>query len=228
MPKTTKKASKSDKNGAHEYHNVHMEGGNGSLESEKRRRRSDHFGKPWREQTLIEGNPIGLGEEATESLIPSLDELQASFWVLYHQYHKHHWLVEGPQFMDLHKFLEAHYEQVHAHLDALAERMTALGGIPTSDPVNQSRLSHIQHEPEGTYRIRQSLRHDRAAERDIAVALRGCVAKADELGDYGTKSLLEKILVATEDRAHHLDHYLGEDSLEIGLTAKESDVIEQD
>lgn len=212
--------------GAPVYHNVHMTG-EGSLETEARRRRRDHFGKPWREQTEIEENPIGLGDEAVASLIPDLDRLQASFWVLYHQYHKHHWLVEGPQFMDLHRFLEAHYEEVHLHLDALAERMTALGGIPTSDPVNQARLSYIQHEPEGTYRIRPMLLHDRYAERDIAVVLRQSIRKAEEQGDYGTERLLKNILFKTEDRAHHLDHYLGEDTLEIGLTVKESDLMKQ-
>ncbi len=225
--KAAKDTKKSESSDAHTYHNVHMGDGNGSLESEKRRRGKDHFGKPWREQTLIEDNPIGLGDEAVQSMIPDLDELQASFWVLYHQYHKHHWLVEGPQFMDLHVFLESHYKEVHSHLDALAERMTALGGIPTSDPVNQARLSHIQHEPEGTYRIRTSLEHDRAAEGDVAVSLRQSIKKALDAGDYGTKTLLEHILLKTEDRAHHLDHYLGEDTLEIGLTAKESDVMEQ-
>lgn len=227
MPKTSKKSSKSSSNGVHEYRNVHMEGGNGSLESEKKRRRGDHFGKPWREQKEIEDNPIGLRGDAAESMLADLDELQSSFWVLYHQYHKHHWLVEGPQFMELHRFLEAHYEEVHRHLDALAERMTALGGIPTSDPVNQARLAHIQHEPEGTYRIRPALLHDRYAERDITIGLRASLQKASELGDFGTRKLLEGILLRTEERAHHLDHYLGEDSLEIGLTAKASDVMEQ-
>lgn len=226
MAKTSKTSKTPKKKSGPEYKNVHMNGGDGSLETEKRRRRSDHFGKPWREQSLIEDNPIGLEDDTVVTMIPDLDELQSSFWVLYHQYHKHHWLVEGPQFMDLHKFLERHYIEVHEHLDALAERMTALGGIPTSDPVNQARLSHIQHEPEGTYRIRQSLLHDRYAERDIAVALRDSISKAFEQEDYGTKTLLEHILVKTEDRAHHLDHYLGEDTLEIGLTAKESDVME--
>jgi hypothetical protein len=44
------------------------------------------------------------------------------------------------------------------------------------------------------------------------------------LGDHGTKRELEKVLTKAEDRAHHLDHYLGEDTLEVGLTTDESDV----
>ena len=51
------------------------------------------------------------------------------------------------------------------------------------------------------------------AEKKIAVELRKTIAKAFELGDYGTKSLLEGILYKTEDRAHHIEHFLGEDTI---------------
>ena len=158
------------------YKNIHMTEDGEVIPSEARREESQ--GSPWRRQTLIQDNPVGLEKQAAGQLLPELDELQASFWILYHQYHKHHWLVEGPQFMELHKFLEHHYEEVHEHLDDLAERMTALGGIPTSDPVNQAKIAFVTHEPEGTYRIRTSLEHDRAVERHLAVQLRGEVGLA--------------------------------------------------
>ena len=182
------------------------------------------FGEPWRDQSFVEDNPIGLSDETVEKLIPELDELQATMWTMYHQYHKHHWLVEGPQFQDLHLFLEEHYTEVHDDIDTLAERMTALGGIPTSDPVNQATLSHVPHEPEGTFRICRMLRHDREAETQLSVELRRDIEKALRLDDHGTKRLLEQVLTRAEERAHHLDHFLGEDTLEIGLTASESAV----
>lgn len=181
--------------------------------------RREAFGKPWRPQQMIEDNPIGLDEEVVEQIIPKLDEIQSTMWVMYHQYHKHHWLVEGPQFRDLHLFLEEHYEEVHKYVDRIAERMTALGGIPTSDPVNQAKLSHVTHEPEGTFRIRHMLQHDIGAENTLSKLVRSTVELAQNLGDHGTKRELEKVLTASEDRAHHLDHFLGEDTLELGLTA---------
>jgi DNA-binding ferritin-like protein len=132
-------------------------------------------------------------------------------------------LVEGPQFRDLHHYLEESYEEVHKYIDRISERMTALGGIPTSSPVNQAKLSHVEHEPEGTFRVRQMLKHDLKAEAKLAAEVRDAIERALELGDHGTKRELEKVLTKAEDRVHHLDHYLGEDSLEIGLTASESD-----
>jgi len=178
--------------------------------------------EPWRPQSMIEDNPVGLPEEVAEELIPKLDEIQCTLWTMYHQYHKHHWLVEGPQFRDLHHFLEEHYQEVHKYTDRIAERITALGGIPTSAPANQAKLSHVEHEPEGTYRIRQSLRNDLNAERTLAVLVRETIDKALELKDHGTKRQLERLLTATEDRAHHIDHFLGEDTLELGLTSDET------
>lgn len=210
-------------NGNHEYTNTHMQEGSEAPSDRERRKR---FGAPWREQTLIEDNPVGISREAVEDLIPHLDNLQASLWIMYHQYHKHHWLVEGPQFMDLHRFLEDHYNQVHVQIDAIAERITALGGIPTSDPVNQAKIASVQHEPEGTYRIRDSLRHDRAMEGRIAGQIRRTIDIALEHHDHGTKHLLDEVLFQTEERAHHLDHFLGEDALEVGLLHTADEVNE--
>jgi len=180
------------------------------------------FGEPWRPQQMIEDNPVGLSEEAVQDLVPRLDEIQCTLWTLYHQYHKHHWLAEGPQFRDLHLFFEENYEEVHKYLDAIAERVTALGGIPTSDPAKQAELSHVEHEPEGTYRLRKMLRHDLEAERTLATVVRETIDVALEHGDHGTKRELQKVLTKAEDRAHHLDHFLGEDTLEMGLTSEDT------
>ena len=177
--------------------------------------RRSGFGDPWRPQQMIEENPIGLSQEAVEDLIPKLDEIQCTLWTLYHQYHKHHWLVEGPQFRDLHLFLEENYEEVHKYLDRIAERVTALGGIPTSAPDQQAELSHVTHEPEGTYRLRQMLQHDLDAERTLCTLLRETADLAMEHSDRGTKRQVEKVLTAAEDRAHHLDHFLGEGTLDV-------------
>ncbi|MFB6247082.1 MAG: ferritin-like domain-containing protein [Salinibacter sp.] len=176
--------------------------------------------EPWRPQQMIEDNPVGLSEEAAQELIPKLDEIQCTLWTLYHQYQKHHWLVEGPQFRDMHLFFEENYEEVHKYLDRIAERLTALGGIPTSSPAQFNELSHVEHEPEGTYRLRTMLEHDLDAERTLATVVRETIDVALEHGDHGTKRELEKVLTKAEDRAHHIDHFLGEDSLELGLTAE--------
>lgn len=172
--------------------------------------------KPLKAPGSIEPNPIGLGGDAVGKVAPQLDRHVASLFTLFHQYQKHHWVVEGPQFRDLHLFLGDAYEQVHAEVDKIAERLTALGGVPTSNPVEQARIGYIEHEAEGIFAVRAMLERDRAAEGAAARELRCSIALAREVSDYGTAHLLEGVLLEVEDRAHHLDHFLGDDSLERG------------
>ena len=166
-----------------------------------------------RKKNTVEKNPVGIPDAAVKKLLPELDAHLATLFIMVHQYQKHHWLVEGPQFRGLHLFLGELYDEVHKDVDAVAERITALGGIPTSDPVEQAKIAYIQHEKEGYHGVRPSLEKDRAEEGKIAVALRRTIKLAFDLGDYGTRGLLEKVLLQAEDRAHHLDHFLQEDSL---------------
>lgn len=169
-----------------------------------------------RKKDTVEANPIGLPKDTAKKIGEQLDHHVASMFVLFHQYQKHHWLVEGPHFRDLHLYLEASYNGVHKELDAIAERMTVLGGIPTCAPRAQAELSYLEHEPEGYFPIRESLRRDMEAEATLAQRLRETIRQANQLGDFGTETLLKQTLYAAEDRAHHLEHYLAEDSLEEG------------
>ncbi|MFA5506201.1 MAG: DNA starvation/stationary phase protection protein [Vulcanimicrobiota bacterium] len=171
------------------------------------------FGKPERKAGSFEENPIGLSNKVAKEIGVQLDRHQASLFVLFHQYQKHHWLVEGPQWRDLHLYLEEAYNQIHADLDVLAERLTVLGGVPSSGPAALLKAAYIEHEPEGKYSIRASLENSMAAEKIIAGALRTTIGQASKAGDYGTEHLLKVTLEHTEDRAHHLEHYLAGDKL---------------
>lgn len=161
----------------------------------------------------IEDNPVGLSRDAVERTIPMLDQHVASLFTLFHQYQKHHWLVFGPQFRDLHIYLEEAYTEIHQDLDALAERMTVLGGLPTADPARQAELSYFDHEDEGERPVRDMLKANLRAEQVVIRRLRESIAVVMKAGDFGTEKLLKDILFHAEDRAHHLDHYLERNTL---------------
>lgn len=162
---------------------------------------------------VIEENPIGLDEGVASEIVTELNEHVATLAVLFHQYQKHHWLVEGPQFRDLHIYLEESYSEVQQNLDELAERITILGGIPSSSPRAQAEVSYVRHEDEGAVRVRTMLENDRSAEQAIIDRLRDSIELATGGRDYGSERLLKKVLYAAENRAHHLDHYLEANSL---------------
>ncbi len=181
-----------------------------------------------RKQKDYDGNPVGLPKEVAEEVANLLDRHLSAHFILYQQYHKHHWLVEGPQFRDLHLFFEENYDQVHETYDALAERLTVMGYAPTCHPANMVKLSYLDHEEEGVFRIRDMLKRDMAAEKQIAIELRKSIKKVFELNDFATKKMLEGFLFETEDRAHHIEHFLGEDTLAVGLTISEKEMLNSD
>ncbi|MGE0494571.1 MAG: ferritin-like domain-containing protein [Vulcanimicrobiota bacterium] len=156
------------------------------------------------------GNPIGLESETASAVATDLRRHQASLSVLFHQYQKHHWMVEGHVFRDLHHFFEEQYTAVLKALDAVAERVTMLGGMPASSPAALLEFSYLDHEPEQNYPLRAMLVHDLRAEQRMAMMLRQSIRATNELGDFGSETLLRGVLMGCEDRAHHLDHYLAD------------------
>jgi len=167
-----------------------------------------------------QGNPVDLDQKVAETMGKALDRHLASMLVLYQQYHKHHWLVEGPQFRDLHLFFEEHYTQLHELYDQLAERLTVLGTIPTCHLKEISELSYIEQEPEGQFAVRDMLLHDLEAEKKMSVELRKTFKEAIEHGDIATSYLMQEFAYKTEDRAQHIQHFLEDDTLEKELTVK--------
>lgn len=169
--------------------------------------------RPDRTPEETEENVIGLHHQGAITTARELNRHQASLFVLFHQYQKHHWLVEGPQFRDLHLFMEECYKEIHKDLDAIAERITVLGAIPSASLNQLAEDAYLKHEQEGYFNTRSMLRHDLEGEKIICTMLRRTITSAQERSDYGTATLLKQILMRSEDRAHHLDHYLADDGL---------------
>jgi len=168
------------------------------------------FGEPARPRKKMRMNTVGLPRPVVEQLLPHLDAFQASLWGFYHQYHRHHWLVEGETYTELHRFFQECYEQVHESPDRIAERITLLGGVPTCHTEELIKRSFLTHEPEGAYAVEAMLQHDLRAERELCIQLRGSIALAPELNEHGTRRLLEDVLQAAEARATQLAHFPGD------------------
>lgn len=177
----------------------------------------------------VEANPIGLNKEVTEEMVKSLDTHLSALIAIFHQYYKHHWLVKGPQFRELHLYFQKNYQEVQEHFDEVAERITMLGGIPTSDMQQQTRQSFIEPEEEGDHPIREMVRKDLEDEGLLAEKLRDTIQKATDIRDFGTEYLLKKVLYRCENRAHELDHFLANDSLESfgGLSGQQRSSMSQ-
>jgi DNA-binding ferritin-like protein len=165
------------------------------------------------EVNVVRDNPFGLPHETASQIVEALNQDLASMFTLYHQYHKHHWIVEGVQFLELHLLLEEHYTELHTQFDAVAERIVALGGLPVTGPTDIETRAYIKHEPQGMFDLRDMIRHDVEAESSIATKMREHIDLANCLGDYGTESLLKQFLETGEKRASFLEKHLMRESL---------------
>ena len=161
----------------------------------------------------VEENELRLEKEKAEQVIDALNTDLAATYVLYHQLKKHHWNVVGAEFRDLHIFLGEAAYRAEESADEIAERVQALGGTPIAGMSALETHAPVEPEDQDIYDVRTSLAHDLEMYGDIIESLRDHIELATNLGDHATAHLLRETLLKVEDDAHHIEHYLEEDTL---------------
>lgn len=165
----------------------------------------------------LANNPIGLDKEVVMPVSEGLNFALASFQALYLQYQKHHFVVEGSEFYSLHEYFQESYEAVQNHAHHIGERLNGLGGTPAASFSKLAELCCFTTEDDGIFNSRQMIENDLAAEQKIIELIRRQASQAESVGDLATRYLYEQILLATEERAFHLSHFLANDSLTLGF-----------
>lgn len=165
------------------------------------------------EAGTVDENALRLDTNKAEQIVESLNADLANAYVLYHQLHKHHWNVEGAEFLDIHVFLQEAYEDVEDAADELAERLQALGGVPHASMETLTERATVEAEKEDVYDIRTSLSNDLEMMGDIIESYREHIELAMNLGDHTTAHMLREQLETLEEHTHHIEHYLEDDTL---------------
>src|SRR5688572_32859475 len=70
---------------------------------------------------------IGIDANAREEIANGLSRVLADTYTLYLKTHNFHWNVTGPMFQTLHLMFETQYNELALAVDAVAERIRALG-----------------------------------------------------------------------------------------------------
>ena len=78
------------------------------------------------------------------ALNKELNNLVATFSVMYTKLHNFHWYVKGPQFFTLHAKFEELYNETTLNMDEIAERLLTLGGKPTATLKEHLELSEVK------------------------------------------------------------------------------------
>ena len=134
--------------------------------------------------------PIALPSEARMESSQLLNEILADTQILYAMYKKHHWLVAGPTFYQLHLLFDKHAAEQLELVDLLAERVQSLGGIAVGDPRHAAELTTIDRPPNGAEDVPAMISRLLQAHETIIEKVRDGIEKTERNGDAGTNDLL--------------------------------------
>jgi starvation-inducible DNA-binding protein len=134
--------------------------------------------------------PIALSHEARTLSCQLLNQILADSIILYNLYKKHHWLVRGPTFFQLHLLLDKHAEEQLKIIDMLAERVQTLGGVSIADPRHVAEITTIPRPPNGVEEVPAMLSRLLEAHQIIIEKVRDAIGKTAKNGDDGTNDLL--------------------------------------
>lgn len=104
-----------------------------------------------------------------------------------------HWNVKGPNFIALHELFDQVAEHIEDHIDTLAERITALGGIAHGTIATVARRSTLPPYPED---VTQGIQHVQALANAVAsfgAKVRSSIDEAARAGDADTSDLFTGI-----------------------------------
>jgi starvation-inducible DNA-binding protein len=143
---------------------------------------------------------IGISKKDREKIADALSRVLADSYILYLKTHNFHWNVTGPMFQTLHTMFMTQYTEQWTALDAIAERIRALGFPAPGSYTQYAKLTSISEEtgvPTAHEMIRQLVTGQETATRTARAAFK----IADEADDQPTADLLTQRMEIHEKNA---------------------------
>ncbi|MBP3958121.1 DNA starvation/stationary phase protection protein Dps [Gemmata sp. G18] len=149
-----------------------------------------------------------LAAETRTKAISLLNQHLADTFDLMSQTKFAHWNVKGPNFIALHKLFDELAEGLEEHIDEIAERTTALGGVATGTARQAAASSRVPEFPSGTHKGLDVV--TALAERFAALGktTREAIDTADELGDKNTADLFTQVSRDLDQSLYFLEAHL--------------------
>jgi len=143
--------------------------------------------------------PIALSYEARAESCQLLNQILSDSMIMYALYKKHHWLVRGPTFYQLHLLLDKHAEEQLKLIDLLGERVQTLGGVAVGDPRLAAEITTIPRPPDGAEDVPSMLSRLLEAHEIIIEKVRETITKTAEARDDGTNDMLMSDVLRTNE-----------------------------
>ncbi len=151
-----------------------------------------HFGD-------VVDRPIKLEEDERAKSCEQMNGVLADTQILYALYKKHHWLMRGPTFYQLHLLLDKHAAEQLKLADDLAERIQKLGGIAVGDPRHVAELTDIPRPPDGAESVPAMLQRLLDAHELTIARVREGIKATEDGDDEGTNDLLVSQVLRTNE-----------------------------
>jgi starvation-inducible DNA-binding protein len=143
--------------------------------------------------------PIALSADARAESCELLNQVLADTIILYNLYKKHHWLVAGHTFYQLHLLFDKHAEEQLALVDLLAERVQTLGGIAVADPRHVAEITKIGRPPNGREEVPAMISRLLEAHEIIIAEVRKAIDATEKNEDWGSNDILMSDVLRTNE-----------------------------
>jgi starvation-inducible DNA-binding protein len=143
---------------------------------------------------------IGISDKDRAKIADGLSRLLADTYTLYLKTHAFHWNVEGPMFNTLHLMFMDQYTELWNALDAIAERIRALGYPAPGTNSDMARLTSIDETP-GVPEAMDMVRLLVSGHEAVARTARKAFLTVDKAGDESSADLLTQRLQIHEKTA---------------------------
>jgi len=143
---------------------------------------------------------IGINDKDRKAIAAKLARLLADSYTLYLKTHNFHWNVKGPMFNTLHLMFEQQYTELALAVDAIAERIRALGVTAPGSYREFAELTSIS-EATGGETAEEMIRQLVLGQEAVVRTARAAFPVADKANDEPTADLLTQRMQIHEKNA---------------------------
>jgi starvation-inducible DNA-binding protein len=124
-----------------------------------------------------------------ENVITTLDRHLATATDLFTQIKQAHWTVVGANFIALHELFDKEADLVRGYIDEYAERIRALGSVPSGTVRMAAKNSGLDDFPSGVVDSLQAVTELASKFDEYSGMLTDAIMESDEAGDLTTQDI---------------------------------------
>ena len=143
--------------------------------------------------------PIALNRDARSESCTLVNQILADTIILYHLYKKHHWMMRGSTFYQLHLLLDKHANEQLELIDVMGERVQTLGGVAIVDPRHVAEVTKVKRPSNGVEEVPVMLPRLLETHELIITELREAIDKTAANQDSGTNDMLVSQTLRTHE-----------------------------